>query len=166
LSRTIVVGRILERWAGKLGESEIWQHVSSRSGVHDSTAGRERDSRHHCQDFVSGRMQSQDNETLAAASPLPQVLDEEERIENVQTMRGSVQGEDVRVLKQPAGEGQSSSLGGCQSVHQAVLGRLQAELLQDSFGLERRGVASASQQHVEAESLLSRQPGTQTTLRG
>lgn len=81
-------------------------------------------------------------------------------------MRGSVQGEDVRVLEQPAGEGQSSGLGGRQGVHQTVFGRLQTELLQDGLGLERGGVAAASQQHVEAESLLSRQPGAQATFRG
>lgn len=46
-----------------------------------------------------------------------------------------------------------------------MFGRLQAELLQNSFGFERRGVAAASQQHVEAESLLSCQSGAQTTLR-
>lgn len=111
-------------------------------------------------------MQGKDDETLTAAGPLPQVLDQEEGVEDVQTVRGSVQGDDVRVLKQPAGEGQSSGLGGRQGVHQAVLGRLQAELLQDSLGFERGGVATASQQHVEAESLLSRQPGAQAALRG
>lgn len=47
-----------------------------------------------------------------------------------------------------------------------MLGRLQAELLQNSLGLERGGIAAASQQHVEAESLLSRQPGAQAALRG
>lgn len=111
-------------------------------------------------------MQGQDDETLTAAGPLPQVLDQKEGVEDVQTMGRSIQGEDVRVLKQPASEGQSSGFGGRQGVHQAVLGRLQAELLQDSLGLERGGVAAASQQHVETESLLSRQSGTQATFRG
>lgn len=110
-------------------------------------------------------MQRQDDETLAAVGPLPQVLDEKEGVEDVQTVRRSIQGEDVRVLKQPAGEGQSSGFGGRQGVHQAVLGRLQAELLQDSLGLERGSIAAASQQHVEAESLLCRQPGAQATFR-
>lgn len=57
-------------------------------------------------------MQGQDDETLTAAGPLSQVLDQKEGIEDVQTMRGSVQGEDVRVLKQSAGKGQSPGLGG------------------------------------------------------
>lgn len=90
LLRTIVIGRILERGTGKLGEREIWQHISPKPGVHDPTAGGERDPRHHRQDFVRGRMQSEDDEPLTAAGPLPQVLDQEEGIKNVQTVRGPV----------------------------------------------------------------------------
>lgn len=98
LLRTIVIGRIFERRTGKLGKREIWQHVSPKSGIHDPTSGSERDPRHHRQDLVRGRMQSEDDEPLTAASPLPQILDQEKGIEDVQTMSGPVQDEDVRIL--------------------------------------------------------------------
>lgn len=96
---------------------------------------------------------------------MSQVLDQEKGIKDVQTVRRSVQGEDVRVLEQPTSEGQTSCLGGRKGVHQAVLGRLQTELLQNRLGLEFGGVAATPQQHVKAQGLLSRQAGTQAALR-
>lgn len=103
LLRTIVIGWILERRTGKLGECEIWQHVPPESGVHDPTAGGERDPRHHREYLVRGRMQSEDDEPLTATGPLPQVLDQEEGVEDVQAVRGPVKGEDVRILQQSTG---------------------------------------------------------------
>jgi len=110
-------------------------------------------------------MQGQDDESLATTGPLSQILDQEEGVKNVQTVRRSVQGENMRVLKQSAGERQPSGFGCRQSIHQTVFGRLQTELVQNSLSLERSSIIAASQQHVEAESLLSRKPGTQAILR-
>lgn len=84
-SITVVVGRVLVGRTGKLDEGEIGKHLTPPAAVHHPPGRNERHSGEHGEDFVRGRMDGQDHNP-STCRPLTQVLDEEERVEDVHAL--------------------------------------------------------------------------------
>ena len=84
---TVVICGVLVGGAGVLYEGEVGQHLPALAKVHESAQGEERHLGDHGEDLVGGRVDGQDHNP-APGSPLPQILNQEESVEDVHTVSG------------------------------------------------------------------------------
>ena len=90
MTLTIVVCRVLVGRTRVLDEGEVGQHLPPLAVVHQAAGGQEQDLGNHGQDFVGWWLEGHDDNT-AAAGPLPEVLDQEEGVEDVHAFGGLVE---------------------------------------------------------------------------
>ena len=84
---TVIICRVLVSRAGVLDEGKVGQHLPPLAEVHEPAQGEERHLGYHGEDLVSGRMDGQHHDA-APRRPLPQILHQEEGVEDVHPVSG------------------------------------------------------------------------------